>query len=195
MVAVHSTMLPLGTPAPDFSLPDAVTGHLVTPADFAGKSAFLVAFICNHCPFVVHIREPLVALIQEYQPRGLAAVAICSNDVDKYPEDSPSQMAVVAKRLGFTFPYLFDEKQKTARDYHAACTPDFYVFNATRKLVYRGRFDETRPGRPEPVTGAELRAALEAALTGKAIPETAQKASVGCNIKWRRGSEPPWFPA
>jgi hypothetical protein len=125
----------------------------------------------------------------------LAAVAICSNDVDKYPEDSPSQMAVVARKLGFTFPYLFDEKQKAARDYHAACTPDFYVFDAARRLVYRGRYDETRPGRPEPVTGADLRAAMEAALAGKSLPETAQKASVGCNIKWRRGQEPPWFPA
>ncbi|HVU37112.1 MAG TPA: thioredoxin family protein [Opitutales bacterium] len=195
MVAVHSTMLPLGTLAPDFSLPDAVTGKNVSPADFAGKPALLVAFICNHCPFVVHIREPLAALIKEYQVRGLAAVAICSNDAEKYPEDSPSQMAVVARKLGFTFPYLFDENQEVARAYHAACTPDFYVFDAKRKLVYRGRFDAARPGRPEPVDGADLRAALEAALAGKSLPESAQKPSVGCNIKWKRGSEPPWFPA
>jgi len=195
MVAVHSTMLPLGTPVPQFSLPDAVTGRLVTPADFTGKSALLVAFICNHCPFVVHIREQMTTLIKEFQPRGLAAVAICSNDVDKYPEDSPSQMAALARKLGFTFPYLFDEKQQAARAYHAACTPDFYVFDAARRLVYRGRFDETRPGRAEPVTGADLRAALEAALAGKGIAESAQKASVGCNIKWKRGQEPPWFPA
>jgi peroxiredoxin len=194
MVAVHSTMLPLGTEAPDFALPDAVTGKIVSLKDFAGQPALLVAFICNHCPFVIHIREPLVALIKEFQPHGLAAVAVCSNDMDKYPEDSPSQMAVMARKLNFTFPYLFDDIQKTARDYHAACTPDFYVFNAARRLVYRGRFDESRPGRPTPQVGIDLRTALEAALAGQSVPETAQKASVGCNIKWRMGSEPPWFP-
>ena len=193
MVAVHSTMLPLGTEAPDFALTDCVTGRLVSLANFAGQPALLVAFICNHGPFVVHVREPLVALIKELQPRGLAAVAISSNDVDKYPEDSPSQMTVVARKYGFTFPYLFDESQKVAQAYHAACTPDFYVFNATRKLVYLGRFDESRPGRPTPANGADLRVAIEAALAGQGIPETAQKASVGCNIKWKRGSEPPWF--
>jgi len=186
-------MLPLGTTAPDFALPDPVTGKIVRLIDFAGQPALLVAFICNHCPFVVHIREQLAATIKEYQPQGLAAVAICSNDAEKYPEDSPSQMAVAAKKLGFSFPYLSDESQQAARSFHAACTPDFYVFDAARRLIYRGRFDETRPGRPEPVTGAELRAAIEAALAGKGIPETAQKASVGCNIKWKRGSEPPWF--
>jgi peroxiredoxin len=186
-------MLPLGTEAPAFALPDCVTGRPVTLADFAGQPALLVAFICNHCPFVVQLREPLVALIKEFQPRGLGAVAISSNDTVKYPEDSPSQMAVVARKYGFTFPYLFDESQSVARAYHAACTPDFYVFNAARRLVYRGRFDDSRPGRPLPVTGADLRAALEAALAGRGIPETAQKASLGCNIKWKRGSEPPWF--
>ena len=195
MVAVHSTMLPLGTAAPDFALPDAVSGQLVKLADFSAQPALLVAFICNHCPFVIHLREPLVALIKEYQARGLAAVAISSNDAEKYPEDSPSQMAVLARRLNFTFPYLYDEAQAVARDYHAACTPDFYVFNAARRLAYRGRFDDTRPGRPGPVTGADLRAALDAALAGRGILETTQKASVGCNIKWKRGSEPPWFSA
>jgi len=193
MVAVHSTMLPLGTEAPDFSLPDCVTGQRVGLANYASQPALLVAFICNHCPFVVHLREPLVALVKEFQPRGLAAVAISSNDIQKYPEDSPSQMAVVAKKYGFTFPYLFDEAQRVAQAYHAACTPDFYVFNAARRLVYRGRFDESRPGRPMPVNGADLRVALEAALANQSIPEAAQKASVGCNIKWRSGSEPPWF--
>jgi peroxiredoxin len=186
-------MLPLGTEAPDFTLPDCITGQKVSLANFAGQRALLVCFICNHCPFVVHVREPLVALIQEFQPKGLAAVAISSNDVEKYPEDSPSQMAVVAKKSGFTFPYLFDESQKTAQAYHAACTPDFYVFNAARRLVYRGRFDESRPGRTTPASGADLRAAIVAALAGQGIPEIAQKASVGCNIKWRRGSEPPWY--
>ena len=193
MVAVHSTMLPLGTEAPAFALPDCVTGQQVSLANFAGQPALLVAFICNHCPFVVHVRESLVAQIKEFQPRGLAAVAISSNDIQKYPEDSPSQMAVVAKKYGFTFPYLFDESQRVAQAYHAACTPDFYVFDAARRLVYRGRFDDSRPGRPTPATGADLRTAIEAALAGQGIPEAAQKASVGCNIKWRRGSEPPWF--
>ncbi len=141
-------MLPLGTEAPGFALPDAASGRVVQLADFAGQPALLIAFICNHCPFVVHIREPLAALIKEYQARGLAAVAVCSNDAEKYPEDSPSQMAVVANKLGFTFPYLHDETQTVARDYHAACTPDFYVFDASHRLVYRGRFDDSRPGRP-----------------------------------------------
>jgi peroxiredoxin len=186
-------MLPLGTDAPGFALPDAASGRIVNLTDFSGSPALLVAFICNHCPFVVHLREPLAALVKEYQARGLAAVAVCSNDAEKYPEDSPSQMAVVAHKLGFTFPYLFDEAQAVARAYHAACTPDFYVFDAARRLVYRGRFDDSRPGRPGPVTGADLRAALDAALAGRGIPETAQKASVGCNIKWKRGTEPPWF--
>jgi hypothetical protein len=122
-------------------------------------------------------------------------VAICSNDANQYPEDSPSQMAVLARQLGFTFPYLHDAKQTVARDYHAACTPDFYVFDAARRLVYRGRFDDSRPGRPTAKPGADLRVALEAALAGREVPETAQKASVGCNIKWTRGSEPPWFAA
>lgn len=194
MVAVHSTMLPLGTMVPDFALPDAATGRLVTPADFAGKPALLVAFICNHCPFVLHIREPLISLINEYLPRGLAAVAISSNDAEKYPEDSPSQMAVVARKLNFAFPYLYDETQRVARNYHAACTPDFYVFDAHRRLIYRGRFDQTRPGKPEPVTGEDLRAAIEAALAGKKVVDAAQKPSVGCNIKWKRGNEPAWFP-
>jgi len=195
MVAVHSTMLPLGTEAPDFALTDALTGRTVKLADFAGQPALLVAFICNHCPFVIHIREPLAALIKEYQARGLAAVAICSNDANQYPEDSPSQMAALARQLDFTFPYLYDSQQTVARDYHAACTPDFYVFDAARHLVYRGRFDDSRPGRSIPVTGADLRIALDAALAGREVSDTSQKASVGCNIKWTRGSEPPWFPA
>ncbi len=195
MVAVHSTMLRLGTPAPDFALPDVVSGRTITLKDFAGKPALLVAFICNHCPFVIHIRDPLAALIQEYAPRGLAAVAICSNDAVRYPDDAPGQMTALASQLGWKFPYLFDEAQRMARDYHAACTPDFYVFNVERRLVYRGRFDASRPGRPEPVTGQDLRAAIDAALAGQALPETAQKASVGCNIKWKHGNEPAWFPA
>jgi peroxiredoxin len=193
MVAVHSTMLPLGTVAPDFSLPDAVTGRTVTLADFAGDKAVLVAFICNHCPFVVHLREAFAALAQEYKARGLATVAINSNDVADYPEDSPEKMAALARKLGFTFPYLYDESQQVAQAYHAACTPDFYVFDAARRLTYRGRFDESRPGRSTPVTGADLRKAVDAALAGRALPESAQKPSLGCNIKWKPGHEPAWF--
>jgi peroxiredoxin len=195
MVAVHSTMLPLGTPAPEFALPDTVSGKIVRLEDCAGKPALLVAFICNHCPFVLHVREQLVALIKEYQPRGLAAVAISANDVARYPEDGPDNMAAEARKLGFTFPYLYDETQEVARAYHAACTPDFYVFDGTGRLVYRGRFDETRPGKGGLVTGKDLRAAIEAALAGRTMPESAQKPSVGCNIKWKSGNEPSWFPS
>jgi len=186
-------MLPLGSPAPDFALPDVVTGRTVKRDDFAGQPALLVAFICNHCPFVTHIREPMVALIREYQGRGLAAVAICSNDVARYPDDAPEKMATLARKLGFTFPYLYDESQQVAQSYQAACTPDFYVFDGKRRLVYRGRLDDARPGKSGAVTGAELRAGLEAAFGGPAIPELAQRPSVGCNIKWKSGSEPPWF--
>ena len=193
MSAVHSTMMSLGTPAPDFALPDVVSGRTIKRDDFANKPALLVAFICNHCPFVVHIREPLAALIKEFQPRGLAMVAVCSNDATRYPDDAPDLMAAMALRLHFTFPYLYDESQQVAHAYRAACTPDFYVFDGLRRLVYRGRFDDARPGRSGPVTGTELRAGIESAFGGPAVPELAQRPSVGCNIKWKSGSEPPWF--
>jgi peroxiredoxin len=193
MSAVHSTMMSLGTVAPDFALPDVVSGRTVKRDDFAGQPALLVAFICNHCPFVVHIREPMAALIKEFQARGLAAVAVCSNDAARYPDDAPEKMATLARKLSFTFPYLHDESQQVAQAYHAACTPDFFVFDVKRRLVYRGRFDETRPGKTGPVNGTELRAGIEAAFGGPPISEFAQRPSVGCNIKWKSGSEPPWF--
>ncbi|MGA2052021.1 MAG: thioredoxin family protein [Opitutales bacterium] len=193
MVAVHSTMLPLGTAAPDFTLPDVVTGRTVRLADFAGSPALLVAFICNHCPYVIHLRTPLAALIKEFQPRGLAAVAISSNNITSHPADAPEKMAQLAADCAFTFPYLYDESQAVAQAYHAACTPDFYVFDAARRLAYRGQYDDSRPGSNRPVTGADLRAALEAVLAGRAIPAGTQKPSIGCNIKWKPGLEPAWF--
>jgi peroxiredoxin len=185
-------MLPLGTAAPDFSLPDVVTGKTVALADFAKARALLVAFICNHCPFVIHLRAPLVALIKENQPGGLAAVGISSNDILNYPDDAPAKMVKTAKTAGFTFPYLFDEAQAVAKAYHAACTPDFFLFDAARKLVYRGQFDDSRPGNGKAVTGADLRAAMEATLAGKSVAAV-QKPSIGCNIKWKVGQAPAWF--
>lgn len=176
-------MLPLGTPAPDFSLPN-IDGKIVSLADFKKAPALVVVFMCNHCPYVIHIQKELVRFAKEVQAKGLAFVAINSNDAKNYPEDSPKMMAKVAKELGYTFPYLLDETQTVAKSYQAACTPDFFLFDANRKLVYRGQFDESRPGNSKPVTGKDLRNAVEALLSGQMI-STAQKPSVGCNIKWR----------
>jgi peroxiredoxin len=186
-------MLPLGTAAPDFTLPDVASGQTVTLATFAGAPALLVAFICNHCPFVVHLLDPLADLIKEFQPRGLAAVAISSNDISTHPADAPGKMAQLAADRHFTFPYLYDDTQAVAKAYHAACTPDFYVFDAARRLVYRGQFDDSRPGSNRPVTGADLRAALDAALAGRPLSASMQKPSIGCNIKWKQGQAPAWF--
>lgn len=188
MAATASTMLPLGTPAPDFSLPDT-EGNRISLADFKQAPALLVIFMCNHCPFVKHILSDLVALAKEYQEKGVAIVGINSNDVDKFPQDSPEMMAQNAKEAGFTFPYLYDETQEVAKAYKAACTPDFFLFDADRKLVYRGQMDDSRPGNNEPVTGADLRAALDAVLEGGPVPAE-QKPSMGCNIKWKPGREP-----
>lgn len=190
MAATASTMLPLGTEAPDFSLPDT-NGKLVSLQDFKDAPALLVVFMCNHCPFVKHILDGLVGLIKDYQAKGLAAVGISSNDVADYPEDQPELMAKVAKQKGFTFPYLYDETQDVAKAYHAACTPDFFLFDKARKLVYRGQMDDSRPGNNFPVTGADLRAALDAVLEGKP-PLAKQKPSIGCNIKWKSGAEPDY---
>ncbi len=192
MSATPSTMLPLGTVAPEFSLPEVVSGKTVTLADVTGARALLVAFICNHCPFVIHLRAPLVALIKEYQSRGLAAVGISSNDIVNYPDDAPDKMAKTAQAAGFSFPYLFDETQAVAKAYRAACTPDFFLFDGARRLVYRGQFDDSRPGNGKAVTGADLRAALEATIAGRPIAAT-QKPSIGCNIKWKPGQAPAWF--
>lgn len=193
MVAVNSTMLPLGTPAPDFRLPDT-DGKLVSRDDFKDAPGLLVMFICNHCPFVKHIRQGLAAFARDYQPRGLAIVAINSNDVASYPEDSPEKMAQEKREIGYVFPYLYDETQEVAKAYRAACTPDFYLFDRDRRLVYRGQFDSSRPSNGLPVTGADLRAAADAVLAGKPVTGD-QRPSVGCNIKWKPGAAPDYFRA
>jgi len=184
-------MLPLGTTAPDFKLPDT-NGSTVSLADFKDKPALLVLFICNHCPYVKHIRAGLARLARDYLPRGVAIVGINSNDVANYPDDSPARMKEEVKSAGYLFPYLYDETQAVAKAYRAACTPDIYLFDEGRKLVYRGQMDDSRPGNGIPVTGKDLRAALDAALAGKPISSN-QKASMGCNIKWKAGNEPDYF--
>jgi peroxiredoxin len=184
-------MLSLGTEAPDFTLPDA-EGNLVSLSDFADARALVVLFMCNHCPFVKHVIDGFVKLVREYQPRGVAVVGINANDVNEFPEDRPEKMIQFARQKGFTFPYLLDETQDVAKRYRAACTPDFFVFDENRRLVYRGQMDDSRPGSDVPVTGADLRAALDAVLTGQPIPEE-QRPSMGCNIKWKPGNEPDYF--
>lgn len=191
MARTPSTMLPLGTLAPDFSLPN-VDGRTVSLADFKQAPALVVVFMCNHCPFVKHVAPELARLAKDYQPRGVAFVGISSNDAAAFPDDSPAKMKEEAKARGYTFPYLYDETQKTAQAYRAACTPDFYLFDGGRKLVYRGQLDASRPDSGIPVTGADLRAALDAVLSGKA-PSAEQRPSIGCNIKWRMGNEPDYF--
>jgi len=191
MVKTASTMLPLGTPAPDFSLPDA-EGNTVALGDLADAPALLVIFMCNHCPYVKHVAAGLADLVREYQRRGVAVVGINSNDVESFPDDAPAKMAREVEYRGYTFPYLYDETQEVAKAYRAACTPDFYVFDRDRKLVYRGQMDSSRPQSGVPVTGADLRAALDAALAGRPIPEE-QRPSLGCNIKWKPGNEPDYF--
>ena len=184
-------MLPLGTTAPGFKLTDT-DGKTVSLADFKDKSALLVLFICNHCPYVKHIRAGLAQFARDYLSRGVAIVGINSNDVANYSEDSPAKMREEAKSAGYLFPYLYDESQAVAKAYRAACTPDIYLFDKGRKLVYRGQFDDSRPGNGIQVTGKDLRAALDAVLAGKPISPN-QKASVGCNIKWKAGNEPDYF--
>ena len=191
MALTPSTMLPLGTGAPDFRLPDT-TGKFVSLADFKTAPAMLLMFICNHCPYVKHLRAGLAQLGRDYSPRGAAIVAINANDVANYPEDSPARMKEEALAAGYTFPYLYDETQAIAKALHAACTPDFFLFDRARRLVYRGQFDDSRPGNGVPVTGKDLRNALDAVLAGKP-PSTFQAPSMGCNIKWKRGNEPDYF--
>jgi peroxiredoxin len=186
-------MLPLGTPAPDFSLPDVVTGQTISLSTFADKPALLVMFICQHCPYVKHVQEELARIGRDYKDRGVGIVAISANDVEKYPEDSPENLKKMAETLGFTFPFCYDESQEVAKAFSAACTPDFFLFDADRKLVYRGQLDDSRPGLPDvPVTGKDLRAALDNLLAGKPIDPN-QKPSLGCNIKWKPGNEPDYF--
>lgn len=187
MVKTASTMLPLGIKAPDFALPN-VDGKTVSLSDLAGGKGLVVMFICNHCPFVKHLRAALAEFGREVQSTGLKIVAISSNDATAYPDDSPAKMADEAQSAGYTFPYLYDESQSVAKAYKAACTPDFYLFNADQALVYRGQFDDSRPGNGKPVTGADLRGAVAALLAGKAPLET-QRPSIGCNIKWKDAPE------
>nr|VFK13281.1 MAG: AhpC/TSA family protein [Candidatus Kentron sp. LPFa]VFK24290.1 MAG: AhpC/TSA family protein [Candidatus Kentron sp. LPFa] len=188
-----STMLELGAIAPDFSLPDfGANGKLVSIQDFREATGLLVIFMCNHCPYVHHIRKTLVDFAREYQPKGLAIVGINANDVANYPMDSPDKMAEEVVNFGYTFPYLFDKTQEVAKAYRAACTPDLFLFDKAKRLVYRGQFDDSRPKNDIPVTGRDLRAAADALLSGLRIDPN-QKASLGCNIKWKPGNEPDYF--
>ena len=191
MVAVNSIMLPLGTQAPDFRLPDP-SGIVVSLADFQCAPALLVIFMCNHCPYVKHIREGLAKLARDYRPRNVAVVGINSNDAASYPADGPAKMAEEAALAGYIFPYLSDETQAVAKAYRAACTPDIYLFDKDQRLVYRGQFDDSRPGNGILVTGKDVRAALDAVLAGKSVSPQ-QKPSIGCNIKWKPGNEPDYF--
>jgi hypothetical protein len=190
MSLTPSTMLPLGAAAPDFRLPDP-QGRRVSLDDFRLQPALLIMVICNHCPYVKHIRDGLALLGRDYTSRGLGMVAINANDPERYPEDAPAAMAKAAAAAGYVFPYVIDGTQQVVKSLRAACTPEFYLFDRSRKLVYRGQFDDSRPGNGVPVTGKDLRAAIEAVLTGESVsPE--QKPSVGCNIKWKPGNEPKY---
>lgn len=191
MARTPSTMLELGTPAPSFRLPD-FDGRLHALEDFAASPALLVVFMCEHCPFVRHVRGGIAALAREYAPRGLAVVAINANDLEAYPEDGPDAMRRESADVGYVFPYLLDATQAVAQAYRAACTPDFFLFDRQRRLVYRGQFDDSRPGNGVPVTGADLRAALDALLAGEP-PLPGQRPSLGCNIKWKPGNAPDYF--
>jgi peroxiredoxin len=188
MALTASTMLDLGTTAPDFRLPDT-EGKVVARDDFQGAPALLVIFLCNHCPYVKHVRQELARLGREYQGRGVAVVGISANDVVSHPDDSPAMMRREKAEAGYSFPYLYDETQEVARAYQAACTPDFFLFDGDQRLVYRGQLDDSRPGNSIPVSGKDLRAALEALLGGGPVPAT-QRPSMGCNIKWKPGNDP-----
>ena len=197
-MAVSSTMLALGTSAPDFSLPDVADGRAVSLADFSERKALLVMFLCAHCPYVVHVQPELVRLARDYSGQSVGLVAITANDAAQYPQDAPAPTAAAARAVGFTFPFLYDETQAVAKAYSAACTPDFFLFDTARRLVYRGQLDSSRPGRgsdrpgASALNGADLRAALDAVLADRPVnPE--QKPSIGCNIKWKPGNEPAYF--
>lgn len=192
MVMTESTMLALGTPAPAFSLPDVVSGDTISLASFEDKEALLVMFICAHCPFVKHIEVELARLGQDYGPQGVGIVAISANSVQTHPQDGPEHLKTQADTFGFTFPYCYDASQDVAKQYTAACTPDFFVFDRSRTLAYRGQLDDSRPSNGKPVTGQDLRAALDGVLAGRA-PIADQVPSIGCNIKWTPGNEPPYF--
>ena len=193
MVRTESTMLELGTKAPDFSLHEPASGNTVSLSDFEGAKALLVVFMCNHCPYVKHLNKPLADMIKQYESQGLKAVAINANDVDNYPDDSPDKMIEEVNNLGYSFPYLYDESQSVAKAYKAACTPDFFIFDDKQQLAYRGQFDDSRPKNDKPLTGDDMRNAIETILAGNTIPEEEQKPSMGCNIKWKPGNEPDYF--
>lgn len=192
MAAVESTMLELGTKAPEFTLPDVVSGRIYTTEAFKGNKAFLVMFICNHCPYVKLIKKQLVDYASDYMPKGVGIVAISSNDVENYPDDAPDKMKEDAETLGYPFPYLYDEGQEAAHAYKAACTPDLFLFNENHELYYRGQFDSARPSSDVEPTGEDLREATDKLLAGEAAPEK-QIPSIGCNIKWKKGNEPAWY--
>ncbi len=194
MVRTLSTMLDLGTAAPDFSLPDVVSGETFSLDSFREKKALLVMFICRHCPYVKHVQGELARISRDYQGRDVAVVAVSSNDAAEYPDDAPPSLKEQAAEQGFVFPYLYDEDQRAARAYTAACTPDFFLFDKERRLVYRGQLDDSRPKSDTPVTGRDLRAALDAVLSDAPVTED-QRASLGCNIKWKAGNEPEYFGA
>ena len=185
MALTESNMLSLGTAAPDFNLPDTISGKMVSLNELKSDLATVVMFICNHCPYVIHVNEEIVRLAKEYQDLGVSFVAISSNDVENYPDDSPEKMTQLAAKEGYTFPYLYDETQEVARAYDAACTPDFYVFDKNARLVYRGQLDGSRPGSGIPLTGTDLRAALDSVLVNRPV-NPMQRPSAGCNIKWKK---------
>lgn len=192
MVRTASTMLPLGTTAPDLQLPDVVSGKTISLATFSESQALLVMFICQHCPFVKHIQNQLAQIGKDYQEKSLGIVAISSNDVENYPNDAPEKLREMAIELGFNFPYCYDETQEVAKAYTAACTPDFFLFDRHNQLVYRGQLDDSRPSNEIPVTGQDLRQAIDLTLSGKPI-DFEQKPSIGCNIKWKPNQEPEYF--
>ncbi len=190
-MAMASVMLPLGTEAPAFQLRDVVTDKMVSLDSFAGKSALLVMFLCRHCPYVQHVQNEIAKIGRDYADTGLGIIGISSNDPVSYPDDAPERLKDMARRLGFRFPFCFDETQEAAKAYKAACTPDFYLFDGRRRLVYRGQLDDGRPGNNKPVTGRDLRAAADAVLAGKPV-DSNQKPSIGCSIKWKPGNAPPY---
>ncbi|WP_019505291.1 thioredoxin family protein [Pleurocapsa sp. PCC 7319] len=192
MVKTASTMLSLGTVAPEFKLPDVVSGEHISLATFADSQALLMMFICQHCPFVKHVQQELGQIGQDYSQQPLGIVAISANDVANYPDDSPAKLKQMAEALNFNFPLCYDETQEVSKAYTAACTPDFFLFDANQKLVYRGQLDDSRPGNNIPVTGQDLRRAIDAVLQGNAV-DFEQKPSIGCNIKWKPGNEPEYF--
>ncbi len=192
MALTPSTMLPLGTKAPDFHLPEVASQKNISLADFSDKKALLVMFICRHCPFVKHVQTELSQIGKDYLESNLGIIAISANDAENYPDDAPDSLKAMVQELGFNFPLCYDETQETAKAYTAACTPDFFLFDQDRLLVYRGQLDDSRPSNGKPVTGVDLRAAIDAVLADKPVTEE-QKPSVGCNIKWKSGNEPGYF--